>query len=101
MNFQQQLLQLGKSGEKLLAAIENESWDSALGYSQEWGTCIQDMFNCLSSDQFVLYKDELLEIEQQHQDIKEKLIDFRAKTLTQLQDINKYRAFNKHYNDMD
>ena len=101
MSINNQFYLLKELGEKFLTSIENKSWDSALDYSQEWSTCIQNLFDCLSSDQFIEYREELISIEAQHQHIKEKLIHFRAKTLTQLQDINKYHAFNKNYTNMD
>ena len=100
MSVKKRLDLLDESGKNLLAAIENKSWDQALDYSKQWSACIENLFGCLSSDQLVLYKDELLNIESQHQFIKNRLVHFRAKTLTQLQDISKYHAFNKHYNDM-
>ncbi len=101
MNIKERLNILDNTGKDLLAAIENKSWDVALHYSHEWSACIRDLFDCVTSDQFMLYESELLNIENQLQDVTGKLTHLRAKTLTQLQDISKYHAFNKLYSDRE
>ncbi len=98
MNFQDQLLLLNESSDDLLTAIENKSWDIALHYSHEWSTCLRNLFKSLSSEQLVQHKVELSNLVKQHEDIKTKISYLRAKTLTQLKEINNSHILNQHYN---
>lgn len=88
MNIKEQFLQLTELGKILLAAIENESWESASLHALHWDECIRVLFNFASSDQFVLYKTEIENLIQENQVVIECLTQLRAKTLTQLQKAN-------------
>lgn len=98
MSVDQQLTQINNSAYELVETIENELWDEAIELSQQWDVRIRNFIRNLSAEQFVSMKSEIEKIATQNTSIKKRLINLRAKVLTQIQENNTSRSAIQFYN---
>jgi len=99
MNVNKQLKQVSDSGNLLLDTIEDESWDEAIELSQQWDARIRGFIQSLSAEQFISMKSEIEKIASQNTSIKKRLIKYRAKVLTQIQENNNSHSAIQLYNN--
>ncbi|MGH1537512.1 MAG: hypothetical protein ACRBDX_05635 [Gammaproteobacteria bacterium] len=100
MNAKLQLIQINDSAKELIASIENESWDDAMHLSQQWDTRIRDLICNMSAEQFITMESQIVSLVDQNMCIKKRLVNLRAKVLTQLQENNTSRSAIQSYNNV-
>lgn len=99
MNVDQQLTQINNSANRLVETIENELWDEAIEFSQQWDARIRKFMRSLSAEQFISMRSEIENIASQNTSINKRLIKLRANVLTQIQENNSSRSAMQLYNN--
>ncbi|MFK7815370.1 MAG: hypothetical protein AB8B92_03460 [Gammaproteobacteria bacterium] len=98
MNVKAEISQLNNLANELLENIENELWDETKILSQKWDAKIRRFVQSLSAKQFITMKNEIENISSQNTIIEKRLIDLRAKVLTQIQENEHTRTAIQFYN---
>jgi len=92
--------QLAIFGNKIEECIENELWEEADQFCQQWDEKIRTLINSLSAEQFVAMGAQIENVASQNARIKKHLIKLRAKVLTQLQENNTSQTAIQQYQNI-